>query len=115
MSYTCYLETCQAKESLPFKCQDCNNYFCRKHCSYDKHNCSTQNKLYRYIPESDLQEILLCSFQGCRYDKDNKSNLCDKCDNNFCNKHRHPWHKCNKSTHKNVSWWEKIKSCFQKS
>lgn len=111
MSYICHLESCQAKEMLPFKCQDCNNYFCRKHCAYDKHKCCSISKPYRYKP--DTEAILLCSYNGC--ENDDKFNLCNTCKKQYCEKHQHPWHKCINTKSTNTSWWKKFKSFFQKN
>jgi len=109
MSYTCYLDSCRAKESLPFVCNDCNQYFCRKHHPYHKHNCSSRNKSYRYVPE-DLHEIFLCSVETC-YKDDTESSKCIKCKKHYCDRHKYPWHKC--INRKKSSWWTKFKYCFR--
>jgi len=109
MTYTC--KHCLTKESLPFRCSFCNNYFCRKHYPYDKHLCTKSNTSYKYISESRLEEINLCQFEGCVFN-DVNSYICDKCNKKFCSKHKYPWHNCKVTKSKKgiLSWF---KSCLK--
>ena len=110
MSYTC--NECYNLEPLPFVCNDCKKYFCRKHLPLDKHKCLKINNSssYRYISESQLREVHLCNFNNCNND-DNENSICKRCNKKFCKKHEYPWHKCIENK-KKISFWEKIKSCF---
>lgn len=100
---------CGNLESLPFKCNDCNKYFCRKHYSYDKHKC-LDRKLnnYRYVPESNIRTK--CHFIDCQ-NEISTSAFCNKCSNNFCENHKYPWHSCSIKKSKK-SFIQRLKSCF---
>lgn len=103
MSNICSL--CGSIDNLPFLCHDCKQNYCRKHCAYDKHNCANKNnQLYRYVPESELKKINKCSIELC-YDNNTIVNLCSKCNKNYCNKHKSPWHKCIQQKKSRKSIW----------
>ena len=110
MSFTCSLTNCQNIESLPFHCKDCNSYYCRKHYSSEKHNCSKKNvKTYRYISENESIEI--CNQVNCNSNEDLK--ICNNCNQKYCYKHTSPWHNCVKTnTDKRSNFIECLKSCF---
>ena len=110
MTYTCSLSTCQNIESLPFICNDCNSYFCRKHYSSEKHNCSKINvKTYRYMSENGNMDT--CDQINCNSNENLK--ICNNCNKMYCNKHSLPWHNCIKTnTNKKSSIIECFKCCF---
>ena len=107
MSFTCSFASCNSIESLPFQCQNCKKFYCRKHYPYDKHNCSyITNKTFRYISEEDTR--VKCEIDFCNCDENLKK--CDECKKIYCKKHVLPWHVCiNKSVIKKQSFLYKIK------
>ena len=113
MSYTCHLESCSNREYLPFQCNNCKNFYCRKHHPYDKHECEEiKTKYTRYVSEEEIQSKKICSNEGCNSNINlEKCNICKK---DFCNKHAGPWHKCIKvKKKKKTSLWGKFKGFFK--
>lgn len=93
MSFTCSLTSCSCKEMLPFQCNNCKNFYCRKHHAYDKHECiSIQTKTSRYVSEQEINIKNKCYFEDCSCVDELR--LCKECNQIFCKKHISPWHVC---------------------
>ena len=99
MSYICSLESCQKNDFLPFKCNFCNKFYCRKHHPYDKHQCSKYHILISNKRNIELIQDQKCNHQNCLCTINIKK--CYKCNNTFCEKHTFPWHTCYKPKKKN--------------
>jgi len=85
---------CKRQDYCPVQCNQCNQVFCTKHWSYDKHNCqaikkspiiSNKKQYKKYCHYSKCSNILLIDIQ------------CKLCNKLYCITHRHPEsHKCTK-------------------
>ena len=121
IGHHCSISHCHQKDFLPFKCKDCNKYFCNEHFKSTEHIC-IKNKNYeinkvvlcpmchgsiRVIEGEDINityqrhvcnktKIHKCPVKGCK-EKLTTINTyqCKKCHKKVCLKHRMPYeHEC---------------------
>lgn len=83
----CSLDDCNELDFLPFKCQYCNQVFCRLHCQPLQHHCQHVPATTQGSDNSDFKHP--CSASGCR-ERELVAVLCPQCRGNYCLQHRHP-------------------------
>ena len=101
---------CNRQDFLPFRCNECQNYFCKDH--WKDHNCCVKKTIYKnikcplcfkkFIIEDNQNEDEYiskhmdntcsyfkekCCFKKCK--EYNYLNECSKCNKKFCIIHRH--------------------------
>ncbi len=79
---------CNQLDYLPFKCNECNKFYCINHSTVETHGCKI--KLKKPKPAQRLKPIkkYKCSLDKCKT-KATCKYTCPDCYKNYCIKHRH--------------------------
>ena len=89
----CELKDCNRQDYLPFKCNNCNRWFCIDHWGLDNHVCTIKSKI---IITEKVEKIYThnCSVKKCKINELIPI-ICPKCEKNYFFKHRLPTiHNC---------------------
>lgn len=93
----CAFLDCKQLDFLPVECDKCKLLFCTNHSVDYQHNCSQLNEvshLVEWNEASGSPKSYKCSLSNCR-GRELTPVVCEKCEKQFCLKHRLPHdHSC---------------------
>jgi len=94
IGHHCEYSSCKQLDFLPFKCEYCNNYFCKNHAFPNDHECLPYyDFLNSYVIDGKIPNKQFhknCSKPSCKISGISNINTCLKCGNNYCLDHRFP-------------------------